>query len=103
VFEARVIEACRPELEAWNANVRPGTVLGAGPTIGKLVDLPEVLRVSTPRQAIQRVQQDLREFREKHQLDQVVVVNITSTEPVFPTDARHQSVAAFQAALDQPN
>ena len=103
VFDARLIEECRPQIEAWNANVRPGTVLGAGQAIGKLVDLGDVQRVGTPKQAIERIQKDLREFKERNKLDQVVVVNISSTEPPFPLDARHESVAAFTAALDQPS
>jgi len=103
VFEQSVIDACEPALDEWNQNVRPGTVLGAGPTIGKLVELPEVNRVASPRQAVARIQQDLREFKDKHRLDQIVVVNASSTEPPFPLDDRHASVAKFQAALDQPN
>jgi myo-inositol-1-phosphate synthase len=103
VFDARLIEECRPQVEAWNANVRPGTVLGAGSTIGKLADLSDVQRTGTPKQAIERIQKDLREFKERNKLDQVVVVNISSTEPPFETDARHETVASFQAALDQPN
>ena len=55
VFDERLIEECRPQLETWNANVRPGTVLGAGATIGKLVDLSDVQRVGTPKQAIERI------------------------------------------------
>src|SRR5207248_9524480 len=50
VFDSRVIESCLPDLERWTTNVRPGTVLGAGATIGKLVELPEVKRVATPRE-----------------------------------------------------
>jgi myo-inositol-1-phosphate synthase len=103
VFDGAMLQACREQLDAWDKNVRPGTVLGAGATIGKLADIPEVNRVATPRQAIQRVQQDLREFQAKNKLDQVIVVNISSTEPPFKTDARHASASAFQAALDQPD
>lgn len=103
VFEQSLIDACQPTLDEWNQNVRPGTVLGAGPTIGKLVELADVNRVATPRQAIARIQQDLREFKDTHKLDQIVVVNASSTEPPFAVDERHSGVAKFQAALDQPN
>jgi myo-inositol-1-phosphate synthase len=103
VFEQSLIDACQPDLDEWDKNVRPGTVLGAGPTIGKLVELPEVNRVATPRQAVARIQQDLRDFKDRHKLDQVVVVNASSTEPPFALDDRHASASKFQAALDQPN
>src|SRR4051812_30784733 len=36
VFNEDLIAACEPELDKWAANVRPGTVLEAGPTIARL-------------------------------------------------------------------
>jgi myo-inositol-1-phosphate synthase len=95
-----LIEAALPDLETWTANVRPGTVLGAGATIGRLVELPDVHKVATPREAIERVQADLNAFREKHRLDAVLVANVASTEPPREPDERFVSTAAFEAALD---
>src|SRR5476651_2216415 len=77
VFTEALIQVCTPDLEKWSANVRPGTVLGSGPTISKLADLPEVQRVNTPKEAIERIQADLREFRDKNKLDQLVVANVS--------------------------
>src|SRR5207248_8872474 len=81
VFNEALIQACQPDLDKWSANVRPGTVLGSGPTITKLADMPDVQRVSTPQEAIERVQADLKEFRDRNKLDQLVVANVSSTEP----------------------
>ncbi len=100
VFSEALIQGCQPDLDKWSANVRPGTVLGSGATIGKLADMPEVQRVSTPKEAIERVQADLKEFRAKNKLDQVVVANVSSTEPPKELDDRYSSVAKFRAALD---
>src|SRR5579872_3139835 len=44
IFEPSLADACAPDLEQWEANVRPGTVLGAGPTIGRLSDWPDAQR-----------------------------------------------------------
>src|SRR5262245_9756455 len=41
VFAPELVEACLPDLDAWSANVRPGTVANSGPTIARLADLPE--------------------------------------------------------------
>ncbi len=101
IFEESVIQACQPELERWTANVRPGTVLGAGATIGKLVELPEVHRVATPREAVERIQADLNAFRQKHRLDALVVANVASTEPPRELDGCFESISAFRAALDR--
>src|SRR5262249_44815359 len=76
VFSPEIADACQPDLDEWAANVRPGTVLNAGDTISKMADLPEAHHVNHPRAAVDRIQADLREFREKQQLDQVVVLNV---------------------------
>src|SRR5262249_16460753 len=104
VFEPALIEACRPELEAWSANIRPGTVQGAGSTIGKLAELPESQRTDQPRHIIDRIPKDRRQFRASRQLDQVVVINVASTEPPFPLEEVHTSAERLLAALDKrPN
>lgn len=103
VFSEALIQACTPDLDRWSGNIRPGTVLGSGPTISKLADLPEAQRFQTPREAIERIQLDLREFREKNQLDQVVVANVSSTEPPRELDDRFSTIAKFRAELDTKN
>jgi myo-inositol-1-phosphate synthase len=100
VFNEALIQACKPDLDQWSANVRPGTVLGSGPTISKLADMPEVQRVSTAKAAIERIQTDLKEFRDKNKLDQLVVANVSSTEPPKELDDRYSSIAKFRAALE---
>jgi myo-inositol-1-phosphate synthase len=100
VFNEALIQACQPDLDKWSANVRPGTILGSGSTISKLANMPEVQRVSTPKEAIDRVQADLRDFRDKNKLDQVVVANVSSTEPPKELDDRYSTIAKFRAALE---
>lgn len=100
VFDHVTVEACQPDLEEWSRNVRPGSVLGSGSTIGKLADWPEVQRAETSRQVVERIQADLREFKEKQKLDQLLVVNLSSTEPPFTPDERHQTIASFRKNLE---
>jgi myo-inositol-1-phosphate synthase len=92
VFDRDLTDACQEDLEAWSANVRPGTVLGSGDTIARLADLPEVQRFQEPAAAVAQIQQDLQNFRAAQRLDQVVVVNVASTEPPFPLSDVHQSL-----------
>jgi len=100
VFNEALIQACKPDLDKWSANVRPGTVLGAGPTISRLADMPEVQRVRTPKEAVERVQADLKEFKERNKLDQLVVANVSSTEPPCDLDERFDTIARFRTALE---
>src|SRR5262245_26999209 len=101
VFDPAVVQACQPDLQAWEANVRPGTVLHAGPTIAGLVERPEARRAETARAAVEQVQADLRAFREQHRLDQAVVVNVASTEPPFEVGEVHEAPERLAAALDR--
>ena len=71
------------------------------PPISALADLPEVERVRTPREAIDRIQTDLKAFREKNKLQQVVVVNVASTEPPFETGPDHSSMERLNKLLDR--
>jgi myo-inositol-1-phosphate synthase len=103
VFEPALAEPCLAQLDEWSANVRPGTVLNAGDTIRKLADLPEAHHVTDLRAAFARIQADLREFREQHRLDQVVVVNVASTEPPFELSDIHQSLERLTAPRECRN
>jgi myo-inositol-1-phosphate synthase len=101
IFDARVIEACSPDLDGWTENVRAGTVLNAGATIARLANLPEVHQAETARTAIERIQADVQAFREANHLDQVVVVNVASTEPPFALGDVHMSLDRMLPALEQ--
>lgn len=101
VFDEDLLAACLPTLDEWSANVRPGTTRRAGPTIEGLADLPAARIEESPRAAIERLQADLRAFRERHRLDQVVVVHVASTEPPFDLRDIHNSLDRVRAALDR--
>jgi len=101
VFERDLIDECKPDLEAWAGNIRPGTIHNAGQTISKLADLPEAQRVEGARQAIARIQKDLQDFRAGNHLEQVVVINVASTEPPFELDDAHAGLKKMLAALEK--
>jgi len=84
VLPARLVEAVRPELSAVEARLRPGVAAGDG----------------TQRAALDRLAEDLREFRADHGLDHVVVVDVSSTEAPMPEDSAHASLVELERALD---
>ncbi len=102
IFDHAMVEACAPALESWSANIRTGTILNAGSTIAKMADLPEANRAETARAAIDQIQADLQQFKKEQKLDQLVVVNVSSTEPPFPTSEVHQSLERLAPALSRP-
>jgi myo-inositol-1-phosphate synthase len=100
VFDEKLIEPCLPTLDQWTSNVKPGTVLNAGATIHKLADLAEAHRAENAQSAIDRIQADLRAFRALYKLDQVVVINVSSTEPPLAVDDIPGDIAGLRPALE---
>jgi myo-inositol-1-phosphate synthase len=101
IFEPAIADACQEDLERWEANLRPGTLLNCGATISHLADRTDLPSSDTSRQAIERAQNDLREFRDRNKLDQVVVVNVSSTEAPFELGDVHESLERLTPALDR--
>jgi myo-inositol-1-phosphate synthase len=80
------LDACRHDLAQTDERVRPGTLWNVGPTICQLASAGYVPdSEQTPQGVVSRLQADLTEFRRNWELDEVVVVNLASTEaPIDP-------------------
>ncbi len=83
-------------------NIRLGTLLNVGPTIESLADSRLKRRTETPRAAIDRVQADLTDFARRNKLEQVIVVNVSSTEPPVDERALPRKWADLDKLLNQP-
>ena len=101
IFHPAQVAAAKDDLTAWSHNIRPGCVVSANATITAMADARRIQPAQDGRHAIQLIQTDLREFQERHQLDQVVVVNVASTEPPFELTAAHQSLGELNKILGQ--
>jgi myo-inositol-1-phosphate synthase len=82
--DVQLVESCREGLAEFDAHIRPGVLFNVGPTIRALAD-GDVDDSETPRTSVERVQGDLRAFQHAHHLDQVIVMNVASTEPPLET------------------
>jgi myo-inositol-1-phosphate synthase len=81
VFDHALIESCRGDLDQWDEQIRPGTLWNVGSTIRQLAEPGYVpAQEATPWEIIRRLQGDLEAFRQRQELQQVVVVNLASTE-----------------------
>lgn len=102
VFDAATIAACRSDLEDWSSNVRTGTLINCGDTIASFADRQDLSKSEKPTAAIRRFQSDLMQFRENHRLDQIVVVNVASTEPPVIPHPSHADIDQLTAMIDAP-
>lgn len=82
VFSPELLQSLQADLDAVDANVRPGTLVNVGPTIANLAGSKALaFQGESAGEAVTRLSDDLADFQNRHQLDQVIVVNVSSTEP----------------------
>jgi myo-inositol-1-phosphate synthase len=103
MFNAHQLLDCDERLQEWTANIRPGVMIGRDAAAARLADRPDLGTVKSAREAVARIQVDLGEFVAAHRLDQMVVINVASTEPPFEQSDLHQSWTKLEAALDRPD
>jgi len=84
VVPGRLVAALADELTAIDSDLRP---LPAAPTQAGTAE---------------RIAADLREFRARHELEQIVVINVSTTEPLPEPHPAHASLAALTEALGGP-
>ena len=97
-----LIRKLKRDLSTQSKNVVTGVLPNAGATIERLAN-SKIKARATLRQQIRQIQRDIRAFQEKHKLERVICVNLTSTEPNLRLSAAHKSLAAFERALDRDN
>ncbi len=82
LFSAELLSSISPVLDEFDANIKQGTLINVGSMIEKIsCEEAKKQRGETPAVALKRLQNDIEQFRADHQLEQVVVVNLASTEP----------------------
>tara|TARA_B100001123_G_scaffold449088_1_gene612964 strand:- start:46896 stop:48209 length:1314 start_codon:yes stop_codon:yes gene_type:complete len=95
VLEAEMLEKVRPELEAiepWPAVFDQQYV--------KRLNGPNIKKGKNKKALAEQVIQDIRTFKEKHQLDRLVMVWCGSTEIFLEPKPVHQSLDAFEKGLE---
>jgi myo-inositol-1-phosphate synthase len=97
-----VLEACRADLDEIDTRIRPGVLLNVGQTIASLASDKVRKLDESPRQAIERIQSDLRAFIADQQLSHVIVVNVSSTEPPVDPAQFPQRWSQLEKLLDGP-
>ncbi len=102
VLDRALLEVLRDDLLATQLNVRPGYLVNPGTSVKALAQGGRVARARRPAAIVEGIQKDLAEFQERHDLAQVVVINVASTEPPRELPIELADVKALRASLDQP-
>jgi len=96
VLESPLLEQIKAELVA----IKPMPAVFDRQYVKRL-DGPNVKKGRNKRDLAEQLIDDIRRFRAAHQLDRVVVLWCGSTEVFLTESAAHQSLAAFERALEQ--
>lgn len=99
VFDPALIEACRADLAAATARVRPGTTLGSGPAIARLGNWSGSQNARSAEHAIDLIAADIAAFVQAESIDHLIVLNVSSTEPPFAVSEVHNHWDTLNAAL----
>jgi myo-inositol-1-phosphate synthase len=101
VVPERVIDGAKSLLRTVTKRIRPGTTIGCGEAVEQLADL-ERIRAKTAAGVVARIRTDLEEFVAATRCKHLVVVDLSSTEPPFPEQPCHASLAELRPAMKQP-
>jgi len=100
ILEPALLSVLNDDLREIDANLRPGYVVNPSGAVETLAEKGKVSPLRGPREIVEAIQTDLREFRDRHELERVVVINLSSTEPPANLPIEFASLAAFRALLD---
>lgn len=103
-INADLVKACKADLDKIDENIRPGTLINVGPTIEKFADasLRSSSKAEAPRAAIERIQADLNAFVKANKLDQLIVMNVASTEPPLDESLLPTKWSELAKLLEKP-
>lgn len=100
VLSAELLASCRDDLAEIEQRLRPGVLWNVGSRIAELADA-SIAQHAFAREAVEQIKADLEEFRDAHDLSDVVVVNLASTEAMPRDRAWPESAESVLAAIDQ--
>ena len=101
-IDGELLAKCKSEIDRVDRQIKPGTILNVGQTIAELAGTEIRKRQETPREAIDRLQADLKAFAAEHKLSHTIVVNVSSTEPPCDTSAIPAKWSELEKLIDKP-
>jgi myo-inositol-1-phosphate synthase len=101
-LDGDLVARCKSDLDKLDKNVRPGTLVNVGRAIENLAESGLRKSREAPRAAIERIQADLKSFVREQKLDQLIVVNLASTEPPAEESELPTKWKELEKLLDKP-
>jgi myo-inositol-1-phosphate synthase len=99
-IDARILDAIKPEIEEIEPFIHKGSLRNCGDAIQDLITEEGSDRCSL-RDEIDLIVSHIRQFKKDQKLEDVVVVNLASTEPLLEFKDCHLTIDAFERCLDE--
>lgn len=99
IFDQSLLNAVQGLLAQYQKNIRTGTTANTGRAIQNLATRPGAKQKVGTIAILRRLRNDLRSFRQRHKLDNVVVIHVASTEPDFAIGKMHRQWSTLSTAL----
>lgn len=100
LLSQELLTASEQDFADIDSRIKPGILFNVGKTISGLADAEMTKSAETPRQMVDALCDDLRQFKEENGLARVVVINVSSTEPTVDPESVPQSWDELEGTLD---
>ncbi|QLK26547.1 inositol-3-phosphate synthase [Natrinema zhouii] len=99
VPDADTLEAVRDDLAAIDERIEVGTAVNCGAAVSE--DSEQLAEDLSIRDVVDQIRDDYETFRDSHDLERLVVVNVASTEPELAESDRYDTRDALERAIDE--
>jgi myo-inositol-1-phosphate synthase len=100
IVDRALLLTLHDELLEASANLRPGYLVNPCGALKEMAKRGRVARPKSPRKVVEGIQKDLREFQARHDLERVVVVNLSSTEPPLKLPIEFAHLDGFRTMVE---
>jgi myo-inositol-1-phosphate synthase len=94
-----ILHNLKAEIEGMGEEIRPGICLNCGKSVEKIADHDFCRDLSSLQEAVAAIEEDIRDFKERNQVERVVAVNLASTEPILRVGGMHERLESLQEAI----
>jgi len=99
VPDRETLDAVREDLRDIDERVNTGTAISCGEVVENL-SADRSVDENAVADIVEKIRGDYAAFVDDHELDRLVVVNVASTEPMMDDPEQYDTVAAFEAAIE---
>ncbi len=92
-----LVDQVADQYELIDRRIKPGLTLNCGTAIANLDEFQQPQK--TLLGEVEKIRKDISSFKNENNLEEVVVVNLSSTEPLLNLEAFHLDLGAFEKRL----